>query len=39
LAAYDVACKTVDGGAYLREQGIYSSQITECRKLDARSED
>ena len=33
LAAYDVATSTSKGGAYLREQGIYSSQITEWRKL------
>jgi|SRR5450830_58910 len=33
LAAYEAACKTSGGGAYLREQGIYSSQITEWRKL------
>ena len=33
LAAYDVATATSKGGAYLRKQGIYSSQITEWRKL------
>jgi len=33
LAAYDVAIATSKGGACLREQGIYSSQITEWRKL------
>ena len=33
LAAYEVAITTNSGGAYLREQGVYSSQITEWRKL------
>jgi hypothetical protein len=35
LSAYEAACAAGDGGggAYLREQGIYSSQITEWRKL------
>jgi hypothetical protein len=33
LAAYDLAIATIKGGAYLREQGSYSSQITEWRKL------
>ncbi|MFC5931888.1 IS3 family transposase [Cryobacterium melibiosiphilum] len=33
LAAYEAAMKNSAGGAYLREQGIYSSQITEWRKL------
>ena len=35
LAAYEEACAAGDGGggAYLREQGVYSSQITEWRKL------
>jgi transposase-like protein len=35
LTAYEAACQAGDGGggAYLREQGIYSSQITEWRKL------
>jgi hypothetical protein len=32
LAAYNLATAT-SRGAYLREQGIYSSQITEWRKL------
>jgi hypothetical protein len=30
LAAYEDAILRNEGGAYLREQGIYSSQITEC---------
>ncbi len=33
LAAYEAAILRNQGGAYLREQGIYSSQITEWRKL------
>ena len=33
LAAYEAAIGNNEGGAYLREQGIYSSQITEWRKL------
>ena len=33
LAAYEAAILRNQGGAYLREEGIYSSQITEWRKL------
>lgn len=34
LTAYEQACATGDGGgAYLREQGIYSSQISQWRQL------
>jgi transposase len=33
LAAYDEACREGQGGAYLRREGLYSSQITEWRKL------
>src|ERR1700709_610316 len=35
LSAYEQACAAADGGggAYLREQGIYSSQITQWRQL------
>lgn len=33
LAAYEDAILRSQGGAYLREQGIYSSQVTEWRKL------
>lgn len=33
LSAYELAITTNTGGAYLRQQGIYSSQITEWRKL------
>jgi transposase len=31
--AYDQACQTGQGGAYLRREGMYSSQVTEWRKL------
>ena len=35
LTAYEAACAAGDGGggAYLREQGLYSSQITQWRQL------
>lgn len=33
LAAYEAACEQSGGGAYLRREGLYSSQITEWRKL------
>lgn len=33
LAGYEEAITRQEGGAYLREQGVYSSQITEWRKL------
>lgn len=33
LTAYDEACLDSQGGAYLRREGLYSSQITEWRKL------
>lgn len=33
LGAYDEACQTGQGGAYLRREGLYSSQVTEWRKL------
>lgn len=33
LAAYEAASAEGGGGGYLREQGLYSSQITEWRKL------
>jgi transposase-like protein len=33
LAAYDEACRDGRGGAYLRREGLYSSQVTEWRKL------
>src|SRR5680860_1724770 len=33
LAGYEAACQQQQGGAYLRGEGLYSSQITEWRKL------
>lgn len=33
LAAYDEAARSRVAGAYLREHGIYSSQVTEWRRL------
>ena len=33
LKAYEAACQTGEGGAYLRAEGLFSSQITEWRKL------
>ncbi len=33
VAAYESACQTSGGGAYLRSEGLFSSQITEWRKL------
>lgn len=33
LTGYEEACEDQQGGAYLRAQGLYSSQITEWRKL------
>lgn len=33
LAQYEDACTRDEGGAFLRGQGLYSSQITEWRKL------
>ena len=36
LSAYEAACAAGEGGgggAYLREEGIYSSQITQWRQL------
>lgn len=33
LNSYEDACKEKDGGAYLRREGLYSSQIVEWRKL------
>lgn len=32
LAAYEQACQTSGGGAYLRREGLYSSLICEWRK-------
>jgi transposase-like protein len=33
LSAYDQACQSGGGGGYLRREGLYSSQVTEWRKL------
>ena len=33
LASYEAAAASGTGGAYLRQQGLYSSQITEWRRL------
>lgn len=33
LAQYEAACQDRSGGAFLREQGLFSSQVTEWRKL------
>ena len=33
LTAYETACGHGAGGAYLRGEGLYSSQVTEWRKL------
>lgn len=33
LSAYEAACATSQGGAYLRSAGLFSSQVTEWRKL------
>ncbi|SMX99411.1 hypothetical protein BAUR9175_03527, partial [Brevibacterium aurantiacum] len=33
LTQYEGACTGKEGGAFLREQGLYSSQIAEWRKL------
>lgn len=33
LAAYEKACEENQGGAYLRREGLYSSLISEWRRL------
>jgi hypothetical protein len=33
LVAYEESCRDGQGGAYLRREGLYSSQVTEWRKL------
>ncbi|MHA7156218.1 IS3 family transposase [Arthrobacter sp. TMN-50] len=33
LAGYEKACESGEGGAFLRREGLYSSQITEWRRL------
>jgi hypothetical protein len=34
VAAYEAAVAQGNGGPYLRQEGLYSSQITEWRTLD-----
>lgn len=33
MAAYEAACQEKEGGAYLRREGLYSSLISEWRRL------
>jgi transposase len=33
LASYESACENSEGGAFLRREGLYSSQMTEWRRL------
>ncbi|GAC1454058.1 MAG: hypothetical protein PVSMB10_11800 [Pseudarthrobacter sp.] len=33
MAAYESACESNEGGAFLRTEGLYSSQMTEWRRL------
>jgi transposase len=33
LTAYENACESNEGGAFLRTEGLYSSQMTEWRRL------
>ena len=33
LGAYETACESNEGGAFLRREGLYSSQMTEWRRL------
>lgn len=33
LAGYEGACESQEGGAYLRREGLYSSQVVEWRRL------
>ena len=33
LGAYELACEQQQGGGYLRREGLYSSQVTEWRRL------
>ena len=33
LAAYEQACQEQQGGAYLRREGLYSSLISEWRRM------
>jgi transposase len=33
LTVYEAACQSNEGGAFLRRDGLYSSQMTEWRRL------
>lgn len=33
LTTYEVACESSQCGAYLRAEGLYSSQVTDWRRL------
>ncbi len=33
MASYEAACQNHEGGAFLRREGLYSSQMTEWRRL------
>ena len=33
LASYEAACQNNDGGAFLRREGLFSSQMTDWRRL------
>lgn len=33
MTAYETACQSNEGGAFLRREGLYSSQMTEWRRL------
>jgi transposase len=33
MAAYESACENSEGGAFLRREGLYSSQMTGWRRL------
>ena len=33
LASYEAACQSNEGGAFLRREGLYSSHMTEWRRL------
>ncbi len=33
LASYETACESGEGGAFLRREGLYSSQMSEWRRL------
>ena len=33
MASYEAACQNNDGGAFLRREGLFSSQMTDWRRL------